>query len=138
MKISSLRIEYYLFYISLFFGCNSQKQVLKSIPNGKYEIIKFNNMNNKAIIFGHVNILEPDSITHSVSTAIIILNNKNTLADKNGDFILRINPGSYKLIVGQIGMYKSEKIDIKVENGDSIQVNFVLRRDTRPLNYEIK
>jgi hypothetical protein len=116
-------------------SCSAQQAAVTPSPPLEQEIAYFHRTNpaEPAIILGRVGILHPGTETLSVSSAIIALDNKISLADANGNYSIILPLGNHALVVGQIGFYKSKRV-VKISQGDSVVLNFNLRYDLRPIN----
>jgi hypothetical protein len=87
-----------------------------------------------AIVVGHVVRLEADATTTPQPGASVILKYKELAAtDENGAYVLSLPPGTHTVTAGAIGFLKSKPISFKLQAGDSIQLNFRLMSDLRPI-----
>jgi len=115
-------------------SCNIQKTTALPAPPNEQEIAYYRQRNptKSPIVFGQVAVIHSNTETHPVSSAIISVDKRITLANKNGEYNLNLSSGIHSLVAGQIGFYKSSKI-LTLSNGDSIKLNFHLNYDSRPI-----
>lgn len=63
------------------------------------------------------------------ATIRVMGRNITAVCDENGDFSVRINPGSYTLSVNYISYQTQQQADIVVDEGDTVTINFELLED---------
>lgn len=129
-------INFYIILLAIAsFSCSAQKTSVTPSPPSEQEVLYFHRTNatKSALVFGHVNVIHSSTRIIPVSSAIIAVDNEVTLADESGSYSLTLLPGTHSIVVGQIGFYKS-KINLKIAQGDSINLNFNLHYDSRPTN----
>ena len=85
------------------------------------------------IITGYVALQGENGQFTRLPGAIVLIDNAHTLADKDGRYTQVVSPGRHKVLTGGIGLIWSEAPSLQVEPGDSIQVNFHLLPDFRPI-----
>ena len=83
-------------------------------------------MPNKApAVFGRVQAVD-DAGRHPMATALVSVNGQAYYTNALGEYLIPLTPGKYQLQVEHSGVRPS-RTTVKLESGDSVQVNFYLR-----------
>jgi len=67
---------------------------------------------------------------------IMVFDQKRTRkvqTDKNGNYKMSLRSGRHRLIASWVGLYNVRTKNISFKSGDSVQVDFLMRDDDRPL-----
>jgi hypothetical protein len=98
------------------------------------EILRYRSKNaaKAPVVFGQVWVVD-NTGRYPLPTALVSVDGQPSYANETGTYSLSLVPGNHQFLAGQTGM-RSARVALKVERGDSIQVNFYLRPDTRTAN----
>jgi hypothetical protein len=115
-------------YLSLFMaaGCNSERVASSPTSLREQEVVRFQAAPNKGpVFFGQVQSVD-DAGRYPVPTASVSVDGRVVYTNALGMYRTPVTPGKHQMVVEHTGMRPS-RTTVKVERGDSVQVNFYLR-----------
>ncbi len=123
----------FLFLLSVV-GCRSERGLVGPAPQETQEITRFRSKDptTAPVVLGRVYLLDQGRV-EALPAAIIAIDDSIFFANEAGDYCRRLQPGRYRFLTGQIGIYPSRIQRLRVELGDSVRIDFHLRPDLRPL-----
>lgn len=108
-------------------GCNSERVTGSPSSLRKQEVVRLRakNPTKAPVIFGRVQAVD-EAGRHPMPTSLVAVDGQAYYTNEVGDFRITVAPGSRQLLVEHTGV-RSARTTVKVERGDSVQVNFYLR-----------
>ena len=112
-------------------GCNSERVISAPPLPREQEISRFRagRTNAPPVIFGLVQVVD-NTGRYPLPKAQVLVDGKPFYSNEAGAYRLQVKPGSHQFIVEKTGM-RPARTTVKTEPGDSVQVNFFLRLDSR-------
>jgi hypothetical protein len=86
-----------------------------------------------SVLLGHVDLVLENGKAISQPAAAVVIDEQIITADAAGNYILALPPGQHTVRSGGIGFLWSQALRLQVAVGDSIQLNFRLLSDPRPI-----
>ena len=98
-----------------------------------YAHLRRTNPAKEAMIVGHVDVLENNGVSSPQPGATVVIDQRVVFTDAAGNYLCIATPGLHQMRVGAVGLLFSVVPPLRVEQGDSICINFQLRPDPRPI-----
>ncbi|HEX8328874.1 MAG TPA: carboxypeptidase-like regulatory domain-containing protein [Hymenobacter sp.] len=101
-------------------------------PPATFSRFRRTNPAGASLITGYVDVQQENGKFTPLPGAIITIDDAHTFADQAGNYVQIVGPGRHHVRAGWVGMLWSEAPSIRVEPGDSIQINFHVLPEFRP------
>jgi hypothetical protein len=108
-------------------GCNSERVTGSPSSLRRQEVVRLRaaNPTKAPVLFGRVQVVD-EARKVPMPTSLVAVDGHAYYANENGDYRIAVAPGTHHLLVEHDGV-RSVRTTVKVERGDSVQVNFYLR-----------